>query len=508
MAEAFLEEIYKEAELAYRLKLAVEYARIHDELHMGEICNESFQPLCEVCKEYLQQDREKGLALWNEIQTFTGIDNDLVMRGDVIEKKILPLLEEKIRIWGGDICVENEEGDFLFESSASGFLTLKDLKHNKYIHSAADPMWEARKLAEYIFTPQKKEYSIWGLGLGYLIYQLYVISAGTVRIHVFEKDARMVEYARSYGVLDWIPEDRLEVVLDENPAAFFKSAAKEDMGYYVFLPEIYGETADVRRSLEDEYMQFATPKKLHWDSELNYWNNKRSDCHPVSDLSRLFLNSDTEFIIVAAGPSLDDNLEFLKQNQGRKTIIVVGTVFRKLLENGIVPDIVTVLDPQARTYRQIEGLEDQNVPMLLGVTAYWKFAANYQGNKYLVPLPGVHEEMESEEAWAIGGTVTHLAIEAAIRFGGRSIYLVGVDLAYPNGVSHAEGTMDRTVKGMADMLPVKGVGGFTVYADSMFIAYRKWIEDRIALTPQITYYNMSRIGAKIAGTEETCFIND
>ncbi|MDE5679926.1 MAG: hypothetical protein K2I01_05780, partial [Lachnospiraceae bacterium] len=78
MAEAFLEEIYKEAELAYRLKLAVEYARIHDELHMGEICNESFRTLCEVCKEYLQQDREKGLALWREIQKFTGIDNDLV----------------------------------------------------------------------------------------------------------------------------------------------------------------------------------------------------------------------------------------------------------------------------------------------------------------------------------------------------------------------------------------------------------------------------------------------
>lgn len=521
MAEAFLEEIYKEAELAYRLKLAVEYARIHDELHMGEICNEIFQPLCGVCKEYLQQDREKGLALWNAIQTFTGIDNDLVMRGDVIEKQILPLLGEKIRLCGGDICVENEEGDFLFESSVSGFLTLKDLKHNKYIHSASDPMWEARKLAEYIFTPEKKEYSIRGLGLGYLIYQLYVISAGTVRIHVFEKDARMVEYAGSYGVLDWIPKEKLELVLDESPDAFLKSTAKEDIGYYVFLPEIYSETAETRRRLEDVYMQFATPKKLHWDSELNYWNNKRSDCHPVSDLRRLFIRGDagsrrngsegegfgkSEFIIVAAGPSLDDNLEFLRQNQGKKTMIAVGTVFRKLLENGIVPDIVTVLDPQARTYKQIEGLEDQNVPMLLGVTAYWGFAANYQGDKYLVPLPGVHEEKENEEVWAIGGTVTHLATEAAIRFGAESIYLVGVDLAYPNGVSHAEGTMDRTVKGTEDMLPVEGVGGSTVYADSMFIAYRQWLEDRIALTPRITYYNMSRIGARIAGTKEKSFM--
>ena len=35
---------------------------------------------------------------------------------------------------------------------------------------------------------------------------------------------------------------------------------------------------------------------------------------------------------------------------------------------------------------------------------------------------------------------------------------------------------------------------------------RKWIEDKIALTPDITYYNMSRVGARIAGTQETGFM--
>ena len=155
---------------------------------------------------------------------------------------------------------------------------------------------------------------------------------------------------------------------------------------------------------------------------------------------------------------MDDNLDFLKENQGKKTVIAVGTVFRKLLECGITPDLVAVLDPQERTYQQMEGLEGEKVPMLVAVTAYWKFAANYQGDKYLVPLVGVHEEKEKEEPWVIGGTVTHLAIEAAVRFGAKKIYLVGVDLAYPNGLSHAEGTMDRTVKSTEDMLPVKGVG--------------------------------------------------
>lgn len=504
MAEAFLEEIYKEAALVCQLKEAVEYAKIHDELHMVEICNVIFQPLCEICKAYLLQDKEKGMALWNAVQMLVKIDNDLVRRGDVIEEQILPLLKEKRKSCGGDIRVENEEGDYLFESSASGFLTLKDVKCDKYIHSAADPMWEAFKLAEYIFSPEKKEYAVWGLGLGYLIYQLYRISDGTVRIHVFEKDARMVEYAKHYGVLDWIPEENLELVLDEKPDAFLRSAAKRDTGFYVFLPRVYREAPDVRRKLEDVYMQFATPKKLQRDSELNYWNNHRNVRRAVSETSRCFAGRQ-DFIVVAAGPSLDDKLEFLRENQGKKTIIAVGTVFRKLLENEILPDMVAVLDPQERTYKQIEGLEDKKVPMLLAVTAYWKFAANYQGDKYLVPLAGMHEEQESEEAWVIGGTVTHLAIEAAVRFGARNIYLVGVDLAYPKGVSHAEGLMDRTVKNTEDMLPVEGVGGLPVYADTMFILYRKWIEDKIALTPDITYYNMSHVGARIAGTRETGF---
>ncbi len=505
MAEAFLEEIYEEAALVCQLKQAVESAKIHDELHMIAICNAVFQPLCKICKGYLLQDQEKGMALWDAVQTLVKIDNDLVRRGDCIEERILPLLKEKRKCCGGDIRVENEEGDYLFESSASGFLTLKDLKCDKYIHSAADPMWEAFKLAEYIFSPEKKEYAVWGLGLGYLIYQLYHISDGTVRIHVFERDARMVEYARHYGVLDWIPENRLDLVLCSNPDAFLQSTAKEDMGFYVFLPEVYREEPEARRRLEDVYMQFATPKKLQKDSELNYWNNHRSGCRAVSELFGGFFGRQ-DFIVVAAGPSLDDNLEFLRENQGKKTIIAVGTVFRKLLENKIVPDMAAVLDPQERTYKQIEGLEDKKVPMLLAVTAYWKFAANYKGDKYLVPLAGMHEERENEEAWVIGGTVTHLAIEAAVRFGARRIYLVGVDLAYPKGVSHAEGLMDRTEKNTEDMLPVEGVGGLPVYADTMFILYRKWIEDKIALTPDITYYNMSRVGARIAGTQETGFM--
>lgn len=96
--------------------------------------------------------------------------------------------------------------------------------------------------------------------------------------------------------------------------------------------------------------------------------------------------------------------------------------------------------------------------------------------------------------------MTHLAMEAAIRFGAEKIYLAGVDLAYPQGLSHAEGTMDRAVMKTEGMISVEGVGGRTVHSDRLFISYRQWIEQRIESTPWITYYNLSHIGARIAGT--------
>lgn len=497
MAEDFLEKFYREADLACELRQVVEYAKIHDEYHVVETGNKLLPRLGEVCKQYLAQDIAVGRELWAAVQELLGVDEDLILRGDIIEGKVLPLLEEQIKQSGGTIYVENEEGDYAFESSTSGILTLKDLEKNKYIHSRVNPMWEARKLAEYIFEPRKKEYVIWGCGLGYLLYQLYHISGGTVAIRVFERDARIVEYARSYGVLDWIPEERLSVVADPDPGLFLHSIQRDDIGFYILIPELYREKADARRLLEEVYTDYTTPKKFKMDTEINYWTNHRNGCKPVSEFDFSVLKK--EFTVVAAGPSLDDNLDFLRENRDGRTVIAVGTVFRKLLACGIVPDLVVILDPQERTYRQIEGLEEQKVPMLVGESAYWKVAANYQGDKYLVPLLEVASEKE-KDVWGIGGTVTHLAIEAACRFGAKKIYLVGVDLAFPNGISHADGMQDRTVKTLEGLVAIEGVGDSTVYADSMFISYRQWIEKKIAETPWVTYYNLSRIGAKITGT--------
>lgn len=506
MAEDFLEPIYQDAKIFSELKQIVEWIRIYNVEEAVEKWNQLTPSLTEICKKYLQWNAEQGQNLWNHLQQIICKDKDLQLFCDAIEHDLLPLLEDYMKQWG-EIYVEDDL--FTFETTLSGFLTMKDVNRNMYLHSTLDPMWEARMLAKYIYEPDREAYSILGCSLGYLAYQLYDISAGSIVINIFEPNAKMVEYALQYGVLAWIPKDRLNITIDEDVLPFLNSAANETVGFYIFPPVIQ-ELPEETKSIISELSTNYITAKMHSQIEtINFYRNVRGSSKAVSEFDRTCLKK--EFVVVAAGPSLDDNLVFLRECKGKKTIIAVGTVFRKLVQKNIIPDIVVILDPREPTFKQLEGVEDQKVPMILGLTAYWEFAAKYQGETYLVPITGTQNciNYNTEYArehhmnqWQCGGTVTSLGIETAIQFGAKKIYLVGLDLAFPGGYTHAKDTIARTKINLDTLIPVEGVGNQTVYADTSFIIYKKQIEEQIAHAPEITYVNMSKTGVRIHGTEE------
>lgn len=503
MAEEFLEEIYKEAYVITKLKKIVEYTIYQENHHVLLEYNKITTDLEKICKNYAKIDINKGMMLYHYLEQITKLGFNVTVLGDIINKKVIPLIEEYIKLTN-NIQVMNEEEDYEFLSTDSGFLTLRKIENNFYLHSTDDPMWEARKMVEHIYNPRKKEYAVWGCGLGYIIYQLYKVSYGSIKISVFEPDERLVEYARNYGVLDWVPEDNIEIYTDKDILPFLYCAEREDTAMFIFKPEFDSVPKDVQQIIANLYVEEVTDTLFKDNLAINFWRNVESDSKLISQLD--ISNLKKEFVVIAAGPSLDETIDFIKESKRKRTIIAVGTVFKKLIEMDIIPDMVVVLDPQERTYKQIEGVEDQQVPMIIGITAYWKFAAAYQGDKYLVPLAHTQEVMDYAiknkiDLWGCGGTVTSLGIEAAIRFGAEKIYLVGVDLAYPGGVSHASNTMDREIKGTTGMHLIKGVDGNKVYTSNAFLTYIEWIENRIKETPHIKYYNMSKIGAHIEGAE-------
>ena len=45
-----------------------------------------------------------------------------------------------------------------------------------------------------------------------------------------------------------------------------------------------------------------------------------------------------------AGPSLDENIEWIKANQNKFFIVTIGAAYKKLLANNIKIDIITTVD--------------------------------------------------------------------------------------------------------------------------------------------------------------------
>lgn len=503
MAEQFLEEIYQYANVVSELRYIVETIREHDDHHAIMTLNSILPDICALCEKCIELQYDDGIVLWKQVQDLTKIQNDLILLGDIIENAILPMMEKWIQSLA-DICQQADE-EYWLESTACGFLTIKNTRTNMYLHSNNNPMEEARKLVESCYDPKVEHYSVYGCGLGYHVYELYRISNGSVSIKLYDVNDNMIEYAKHYGVLEWIPQDKLEIIVDRSVLPFLESIDNVETGVLFHLPSMRQIQDTVEReALLGIYVQQSTVYKFDKDVQINFWRNVSSGIEDISKMQDTTLKK--EMVIVAAGPSLDDRIELLRSWKNKKTIVAVGTVFKKMIKQGIRPDYVVVMDPQKRTIKQLEGVENENIPLIIDRTAYWEFAHLYQGPKYMVCTPSGktiitdYAREHNLTLWNGGGTVTSMALEFAIHFGARKIYFVGVDLAYPAGVSHAIDTMDFSVRNTEGMSLICGVNGSLVYADRIFISYREWIEKRIAQTKEIVYYNMSTKGAHIEGT--------
>lgn len=503
MAEAFLQPIYQCAEVISILRQVVECLRV-EEAHRANLLLEEYEEKIRMtCADCLNADYSEALNLWQLVQHIYCDEPDTIVKADMIENAIIPILEKWIQSVGSIVQPVDEE--FQLESTACGFLTLKSLRTGRYLHSNNNPMEEARKQIEYFYVPSVDEYALMGCGLGYQAYQLYRISNGSVKIHIFEQNANVVEIARKYGVLDWIPQNLLKITVKDSLYSFLKAADSNNIGVFMHLPSLRLIRNEKERSaMLQAYGEQHTPVMHRRNFCINFWRNLHSAAKYIDYLKA---GVKEETVVVAAGPSLDDDIEILREWQGKKTIIAVGTVLKKLLNQDIKPDYVVVMDPQARTVRQIEGAENANVPMILDACAYWEFASRYQGEKYFVLTPQFDEILQYAKehhlnVWPSGGTVMSLAVEVAIQFKAKKVYLMGVDLAYPSGLSHASDTMDRRVESMEGMQEVCGVAGTTVYATHVFEIYRKWLENHISRHKDIEWYNLSTKGARIHGTRE------
>lgn len=507
MAEQFVEELYEYAKLPFLYKRCLEECYRKDMWAFPLIwkeCNLVLDKLLKTLSEERYEDAKKLLTIAQKIASNA---TNLTLAGEIIEEELLPHLYSCLDFIGG---IDVTEGKWHIFSSKTGFLTLQNLVTGEYLHSALDPMWEAWNYSRTIYQNDIKYVVLVGVGFGYLPYQIYMRSEKSAEIYIYEKDPQMVEFAKAYGVLDWIDPLKLHIIIEEDEYKLLDKFAdtKVDHDYSRFFICDWMRT-EFSKELSSNIIEFIENQKnldrFRDRYAINYIQNAdRFDC----DIDKFYAPKDCdEYIIVAGGPSLSENIEFIKESAKTKKIIAVDAALKKLLAEDIIPDYVTILDPNPTVMHYIDGVESQtsNITLLAENTSFWKYLDSFKGPKVRVITTDSkwsvsYATQNGIERWQQVGTVSALAILEAIFFGAKKMYFVGLDLGYPGGKHHADGIGVDTSKTRTGDLAVKSVDGGMVDTTYTFVQFRERIEDIIANNPQVEFINMSKHGALIKGS--------
>lgn len=220
----------------------------------------------------------------------------------------------------------------------------------------------------------------------------------------------------------------------------------------------------------------------------------------------------TPAIIVAAGPSLDKNIEQLKPLTKKAVVISVGTSLRPLLKKGIKPHFVVTLDASNDVHAQFQGVDDvRGVWLLAEICLSPKLVSKFYPDVsffYSMHNPFIHYLFEKkcfEETYIeSGGSVANSALDIARKFGCNPIIFVAQDLCLEGARSHAAGTMhedERYVPEGVNYVTLPGNYEKEVKSFRNFFTFLRWTENFISKNPGIEFINATAGGAKIEGTK-------
>lgn len=100
--------------------------------------------------------------------------------------------------------------------------------------------------------------------------------------------------------------------------------------------------------------------------------------------------------VVAAGPSLKQNVQALKKVGRMGVIVCVDAVYRYLIENGIVPDYCVTLDADARMITMIEGADTSRTCLIAQASASPAFVDYWKGPKYFLRATGGGKDIDDK----------------------------------------------------------------------------------------------------------------
>ncbi|GAB6158047.1 motility associated factor glycosyltransferase family protein [Desulfotomaculum varum] len=344
---------------------------------------------------------------------------------------------------------------FCLINTKSGVPTVKVEKKNKsfYMHSSYDPIKEAERWATRasISNNFSSVFVIVGMGAGYHIKALHRLCPN-VPIAVWDFNASFASWAKNVGLLSWLNNQThisysFSESLQEIKNNFLPLLKQAGVTLLIHPPslEIIPDSLCEIKQLFNQYLLYlrglSAQEDLLRDNFLK--NIALGDPGIVEWLGKY---QQVPAVLISAGPSLNKQLTLLKEIAQNKCAIIasVGTALQPLLGAGISPDLVMISDAQINILEQLVGAKNTGIPLFYLSTANHQAVSYYRGPRYIVWQKGYEAAEQKavekrEPLIKTGGSVATCLLDMLVCMGCCPIALVGQDLAYTGGLSHAIG---------------------------------------------------------------------
>ncbi len=390
------------------------------------------------------------------------------------------------------------------------------------LNSAFRPIQEAERWADqFTFSYLENMVVLFGLGNGLFARALLQTMGKEDALLIYEPSMEILQYTLDHiDIRDLLGDERIIFFADQmNPDEFpfvLESSVhwsnvnalqvKHHPGYEkVFLDE-YNQ---VRAMVKDAKYMVKVAKDT--DSFYSKWavkNTIRSfefirESNMFTELMGKF-PKELPAIVVAAGPSLDKNIEELKRAQGKAFILATDSSVNILLKHNVSFDAMITVDP-GKNKRHISDERCKKIPLFCYMEANRDILEFHTGKKIWTRGARFQESIYREEGHPFeflnpGNSVANSAFSVCQKIGFTRIVLIGQDLAFDGEVTHAGGEIKHILGDEEERRLIEGIDGGQVRSRYDWIIYRDWFESVIQQLPDVDVIDATEGGALIHGS--------
>ena len=411
--------------------------------------------------------------------------------------------------------------NLLIEKSKTDVNTLKI--NNYYIHSKYNPIRDSENIAEKYFKPHHL-HILFGYGLGYVTDELI----------------KKFKFNEPLLILDPLLDNELLTFRHENIKRVYRAnlSNKELLSnllshlnsysnkisiiicpnYDKIFDKVLSETLKIIKNAQ--IREIYNVNTINLFAETWQLNNLLGLENVLNDESvdNLKKQYNCPVVVAASGPSLSKQIDKLKIARDKFILICAGSTINVLLKHGLEPDYVVSVDGGLANYNHFKDLSLDYAELIYSTTNHYKIRDSFNSTAYTF-IPKSFPTLSSYFALNFnkhvpevngGGSVAHYALSIAKMITSGPIALIGQDLAYTNGISHAEGNKHKIKIEETKQEKFEVEGYYTengpVLTDNSFKTMIDTFEQMQLSEPhKNNVYNCTEGGAKIALYEQVAF---